>query len=116
VALADHPLVVLAPATTLSEAAAFVKQSSLLVCNDCGLKHVAVAIGARTLTLFGPTSPWVWSAQGSIPGHYHLYNGEQRGEPGNGLGISVDDAAELVARVLNETSAPGGRAKFASRV
>jgi ADP-heptose:LPS heptosyltransferase len=105
VALADHPRVALAPPTTLSEAAAFVKHCSLLVCNDCGLKHVAVAIGARTLTLFGPTSPGVWSAQGSIPGHYHLYNRERRGEEGNGFGISVDTAAELVARVLNNTHA-----------
>lgn len=43
--------------TTLAEAAAILKRSRLVVCNDSGLMHLAAAVGARVISLFGPTHP-----------------------------------------------------------
>lgn len=55
---ADHPAVVdLSGRTTLAEAAAVLKRSRLLVCNDSGLMHLAAAVGARVVSIFGPTHP-----------------------------------------------------------
>ena len=43
--------------TTLAEAAALIKRSRLVVCNDAGLMHLAEAVGARIISIFGPTHP-----------------------------------------------------------
>ncbi len=43
--------------TTLAEAAAILKRSRLVVCNDSGLMHLAAAVGARVVSIFGPTHP-----------------------------------------------------------
>lgn len=43
--------------TTLLEAAAILKRSRLVVCNDSGLMHLAGAVGARVIAIFGPTHP-----------------------------------------------------------
>ena len=37
------------------------KKMNLLVTNDGGPKHIAVAVGTPTLTLFGPTNYVSWS-------------------------------------------------------
>jgi ADP-heptose:LPS heptosyltransferase len=51
---------VVAPATGLHELAALLGRLDLLLSNDSGVKHLAVARGTPTLTLFGPTSPVNW--------------------------------------------------------
>ena len=51
----------LAPETTLDELGALLARLDLLVCNDSGVRHVAVARGTPTVTVFGPTSPVAWS-------------------------------------------------------
>ena len=43
--------------TTLSK-------SDLVIANDTGPAHLAAIIGTPTLTLFGPTNPAIWAAQG----------------------------------------------------
>ena len=43
--------------TTLSEAAVLMKKARLVVCNDSGLMHLADAVGARIIAIFGPTHP-----------------------------------------------------------
>jgi ADP-heptose:LPS heptosyltransferase len=50
----------LAPATGWQELGALLERSALLVCNDSGPKHVAVALGTPTVTIFGPTHPTTW--------------------------------------------------------
>jgi lipopolysaccharide heptosyltransferase II len=52
---------VILPRTDLDAMAAIVGRLDLLVCNDSGIKHVAVARGTPTLTLYGPTHPLAWS-------------------------------------------------------
>ena len=50
----------LAPAMGWQELAALLRRSALLVANDSGPKHVAVALGVPTVTVFGPTHPGTW--------------------------------------------------------
>ncbi|MFT3706184.1 MAG: glycosyltransferase family 9 protein [Archangium sp.] len=45
---------------TLPVLAAALERSSLLIGNDSGLVHIAQAVGARPLAIFGPTSPRRW--------------------------------------------------------
>lgn len=49
-----------APAMTLEAVPGFLKQLSLVVTIDSGLKHLAVSVGVPTVTLFGPTDPHEW--------------------------------------------------------
>jgi heptosyltransferase-2 len=46
----------LAGETSLMEAAALLGRCALLVTNDTGLMHLAVAVGTPTVAIFGPTS------------------------------------------------------------
>jgi len=50
----------LAPDAGWDELAAIIRRSALLVSNDSGPKHLAVALGVPTVTLFGPTHPGAW--------------------------------------------------------
>jgi ADP-heptose:LPS heptosyltransferase len=50
----------LAPETGWQALAAILARGSLLVGNDSGPKHVAVALGVPTVTVFGPTHPATW--------------------------------------------------------
>lgn len=43
--------------TTLRELAALLERADLVVANDTGPMHLAVAVGSRVIALFGPTSP-----------------------------------------------------------
>ena len=50
----------LAPATGWQELGALLARCSVLVSNDSGPKHIAVALGVPTVTIFGPTHPGTW--------------------------------------------------------
>jgi lipopolysaccharide heptosyltransferase II len=41
--------------TSVKQAAALIKQCDLLVCNDSGLMHTAVAVGTPVVAIYGPT-------------------------------------------------------------
>ena len=49
--------VIVAGATTLRQLGALMERASLVVANDSGPMHLAVAAGAKVIALFGPTSP-----------------------------------------------------------
>jgi len=49
--------VILCGKTTLKEMAALFESSELVVANDTGTMHLAVAMKAKVIALFGPTSP-----------------------------------------------------------
>ena len=44
--------------TTLKELAALVSLADLFITTDSGPMHLAAAVGAKVLALFGPTAPW----------------------------------------------------------
>jgi lipopolysaccharide heptosyltransferase III len=50
----------LGPATDWQGLGAILSRCSLLVGNDSGPKHVAVALGVPTVTIYGPTNPATW--------------------------------------------------------
>ncbi len=51
--------------TSLSQLAALMKRSQLLIGNDGGPMHLAAAVGCPVVGLFGPTDPAVWGPRGS---------------------------------------------------
>jgi ADP-heptose:LPS heptosyltransferase len=46
---------------SIGDVAALLQLADLTLCNDTGVMHVAVAAGARTLAVFGPTDPQRWA-------------------------------------------------------
>jgi len=50
------PAIVTCGGTNLKELGAIFERSSLVVANDTGSMHIAVAMGAKVIALFGPTS------------------------------------------------------------
>lgn len=49
---------------TLELLAGLIAEAGLFVGNDSGVSHLAAAVGAKTLTLFGPTNPVIWRPLG----------------------------------------------------
>lgn len=49
---------------SLSDLVAELSQVALFVGHDSGVTHVAAATGIRTIALFGPTDPLIWSPNG----------------------------------------------------
>jgi len=78
------------PTVTVGVCAALLKRADRFLCNDTGLMHVAGAVGAPTLALFGPTDPAHWAPRTR---NLHVLRGEDR-TPG-----SLD--VELVWRAWN---------------
>jgi len=57
-ACATHPIVLSCP--TVGLLGALMARAALAVCNDTGVMHVAGAVGARCVAIFGPTDPARW--------------------------------------------------------
>lgn len=51
------PTIPILPALPLDSFAALCQHAALVVCNDSGVSHLAAAVGAQQLSLFGVTSP-----------------------------------------------------------
>lgn len=49
------------PTVSVGVCAALLAAADRFLCNDTGLMHVAGAVGAPTLALFGPTDPGIWA-------------------------------------------------------
>ena len=62
--------VIAAGTTTLRQLAAIMKRAALVVSNDSGPMHIAVATGAKVIALFGPTSPGMTGPYGA--GNYRV--------------------------------------------
>jgi len=56
--------------TTLKQLGSIFKRSSLVIANDTGTMHLAVAMKARVIALFGPTSPEITGPYGA--GNYKV--------------------------------------------
>jgi ADP-heptose:LPS heptosyltransferase len=63
----------LAGRLSIAELAALLKKSCLVVTNDSGPLHIAAAVGARTVSFFGPETPLIYSPLGE--GHVVFYKG-----------------------------------------
>jgi heptosyltransferase-2 len=65
----DPPPAVLAGRLDLGSLKAVVRRARVLVCNDAGARHVAVAFGVPAVVLFGPTSlaKTAWNLAGVTP-------------------------------------------------
>jgi ADP-heptose:LPS heptosyltransferase len=97
---------VLAGQTTLLQLTALVSAATLVVCGDTGVAHLATALRAPSVVLFGPTSPARW---GPPPGRCHrvLWKGAtgdpHAAEPDAGLmGIAVGGVLEAIDQTLHE--------------
>ena len=56
----DKKNVFIAPETSIKQMGALIRKFDLLVTNDGGPKHIAVAVGTPTLTVYGPTNFGSW--------------------------------------------------------
>lgn len=60
--------------TSLKELAALLERADLVIANDTGPMHLSVAVGTRTIALFGPTSPRLTGPYGK--GIYRVITGK----------------------------------------
>jgi len=51
---------IISPKTTIRQSAALMSRCDCVVCNDSGPLHIAVAVKARTVSIFGPSDPNVY--------------------------------------------------------
>jgi ADP-heptose:LPS heptosyltransferase len=83
------PESVLAGQTGLAELAALVATARLVISNDTGVAHLAVAYGRPSVTLFGPVSPKLWGPPAGVGRHLALWAGAGD-RPGDPHGDHVD--------------------------
>ncbi len=105
-----YPPVIAAGKTTLKELGALFSRADLVVANDTGPMHMAVAMKAKTIALFGPTSPEITGPYGS--GNYRVV----RSQPECGVpcydnrclqnlcmdAIKVEDVSAAACEMLKE--------------
>lgn len=65
----NHADVLVLPKLSLSEIASIIAKAKGIIAVDTGLGHVAAAIGAPTVSLYGPTDPTLTGAYGSSQSH-----------------------------------------------
>lgn len=100
-----------APATSLDELAALLRQARLMVSADTGPMHLAVAVGAPTVGLFGSTRPEDCGPYGAphatVQKRYQAGGRRARRNADNSAmrEITVDDAWQACQRVLDRTAA-----------
>jgi lipopolysaccharide heptosyltransferase I len=98
-----------APETSLADLVAIARRARLMVSGDTGPTHIAAAVGAPIVALFGPTNParnGPWHPDDITIGRYAAcdchYERRCRRNEGWCLGtISVDEVAAAVARRLS---------------
>jgi ADP-heptose:LPS heptosyltransferase len=83
------PESVLAGRTDLTGLAAVVAAALVVISNDTGVAHLAVAYGTPSVTLFGPVSPALWGPPRGSPRHLALWKGSGA-RPGDAHGSQAD--------------------------
>ncbi len=66
--------VILLPVLPLRQLASVQQHTRVFVSNDCGVMHLAVAAGAPTIGLFGPSQPRIWFPYHQADGHLALWH------------------------------------------
>ncbi|HLX51496.1 MAG TPA: glycosyltransferase family 9 protein [Streptosporangiaceae bacterium] len=109
---------VLAGGTGLAGLAAVVAAASIVISNDTGVAHLAVAYGTPSVTLFGPVSPALWGPPRDSARHLALWKGSGS-RPGDAHGRSVDprllligtgDVLDAAGRLAAPAARPAGLA------
>lgn len=90
---------IMAPITDLNEAAAMLKRSALLICNDGGLNHLSVATETPSIAIFGSIKPIRWSPE-MFAGHYHFFNEQHDSLKDDTFGIDPDKVYQKVVEIL----------------
>ena len=62
--MAKSQPIIMAGRTTIKQFAAIARKSGLFVGNDSGAMHIASAVGAPVVALFGPSNPREWGPRG----------------------------------------------------
>jgi ADP-heptose:LPS heptosyltransferase len=97
----------------------FLNKLRLFIGNDSGLRHMAAALGIKTLTLFGPENPVEWHPYKEEDGHFkisHLADVAKTGVDVNSKKfrtksmepmelITADEVYEAAARLLKQKKA-----------
>lgn len=93
---------VVAGRTSVGGLGALLAQMPLVVTNDTGPSHLAAAVGAPSVTLFGPTEPARWAPPNSKT-HVALWSGP--GEPVSSIPVErvVEESLALVERCASPT-------------
>ena len=76
----------------LEELASCLTSATLLVCGDTGVAHLATAVGAPSVLLFGPTPPLWWGPVVDPDRHVVLWHGDPASPPGDPHGAHPDPA------------------------
>lgn len=96
----------LAPATTLTQAAALVSKARLVLSGDTSVLHVATMLGRPSVSLFGPTLPHrsgpYWRDDIALQKRYHDGSSRQRrrADASAILEITSDEVVEAIAKRL----------------
>jgi heptosyltransferase-3 len=61
------------PLLPVRQLAAVLSQCAVFVTNDCGPMHIGVAVGTKTLGIFGPEPPEIWFPYDAADGHLALF-------------------------------------------
>jgi lipopolysaccharide heptosyltransferase II len=65
--------IILLPVLPLRRLASVQQRMRVFASNDCGVMHLAVAVGAATIGLFGPSQPHIWFPYHQADGHFALW-------------------------------------------
>jgi len=95
---------IVAAGLRLRPLAALLAHVDLFVCNDTGVMHVAAAVGAPTLAIFGPTDPYQWAPLGD-----HVT--ALRAQDGRCVSVSVE---EVLGKIEQQMERRLGRHRFYS--
>ena len=90
-ACVDRPFVL--PCPSVGFLGALMKRSALTLCNDTGIMHIAGAVGARCVAVFGPTDPARWKPVNETVVAV-------RGKDGSVESVSVDEVIAAAAALL----------------
>ncbi len=81
------------PCPSVGFLGALMKRSAITLCNDTGIMHIAGAVGARCVAVFGPTDPARWKpVTESVVA--------VRGRDGSVASVSVDEVVAAAAALL----------------
>jgi heptosyltransferase-2 len=82
----------------LTAVAAVIARCDVFIGHDSGISHVAAAVGARSVLLFGPTDPEVWAPRGS---HVRVI----RAASGTMTELKMDDVIDAIRARATATPA-----------